>query len=159
MSTTAKLSATPTLAEIAAVQTANKFGAYNRAEPSRRLARLQRVYAQRLAQQDLLLLVFEEGAPELTLRGETYHVTLRGDLLDEISQPLLVALNKALTDLEREIVLAHQEVAQWAEDAVNDYTDKVDYVPHILALCQPTTPPLATLSYAPSPISHAQQAA
>lgn len=142
MTTTAHLpSATsPTLADIAAAQVASSLFAFDRASASQQLARLQKLYAHRLAQLDTLAYLFDEGTPELTLRGETQQLSLRGSLVADVYAGLRETLDNTLLQLEKDIVAAHQQVAQWAQDVANDYADKPDYVPTILSLCAPAAP-------------------
>ena len=136
----ANLTPTPTLAEIAAAQAASCIFAFDRNSAAQALARLQKLYARRRAQLDLLGGLFDEGTPELTLRGETQQLTLRGELVTDTYAVLRDALDQALLQLEKQIVEAHQQVAQWAADVAADHAGETDYVPHILALCAPDAP-------------------
>ena len=133
---------TPTvLADIATAQAVRPLYAYEGDYPTQRLADLQALYARRRTQLNLLTRLFHEGAPELTLRGETQQLTLPGQLLGETFSALRESLSEALDQLERDIVRAYQEVAEWAaEDAT-----RPTYAPLVLALCEsavtlPTTP-------------------
>ena len=149
----------PSLADIAAAQASNHFFAFDRNHADRELARLQALYARRRAQFDVLAALFDEGTPEITLRGETQQLTLRGALLGDTYTALSEALSTALAQLEKDIVQAHLSVAEWAADIASDYADRIDYAPLVQALCEPagprlvafvspTTPPAAPLALA-----------
>lgn len=158
MNTQPTTNPTFTPAEIAAAQAANapnSSWAYERNAATEEKSRLQVLYARRRAQLGLLAALFEEGTPELTLQGETQQLTLRGELVADTYAVLRDALDKTLIQLEKAIIQAHLAIAQ-QERHVAGYQAKgeADYLPAILALCEPTAP--LTVRLAPEqPTAHA----
>ena len=128
------------LAEIATIQAARPLYAHGRGFADRQLASLQHLYARRRAQLDLLSSLFDEGAPELTLRGETQQLTLRGELLDGVCVTLREAFANVLSQLELAIVHAHQDALAYQAEVAEVAATKPDYAPLLLALCQPSAP-------------------
>jgi len=158
MTTTAHSSNnTPTLAEIAAAQATNNIFAFDRGHAERELASLQALYSRRKAQLVLLCSLFDEGSPEVTLRGEIQQLTLRGELLGDTYTALSESLSNVLAKLEKDIVQAHLNVEQWAADIAGDYAGRTDYAPLVLALCAPAAPLVVRLTPEQS-TTHAQVA-
>lgn len=130
------------LAEIATIQATRTLDAHGRGFAERQLASLQHLYARRRAQLDSLSSIFDEGAPELTLRGETQHLTLRGELVGDTCAALREAFSSVLNQLELDIVRAHQDVAAWKAEVAELAATQPDYAPLVLALCEPGAPAL-----------------
>lgn len=128
------------LAEIAAIQAAHPLDAHGRGFAARHLASLQNLYARRRTELALLGSIFDEGVPELTLRGETQQLTLRGELLGNARATLREAFTDALSQLELAIVRAYQDVITHEADVAEVAATQPDYVPLLLALCQPSAP-------------------
>jgi hypothetical protein len=153
---------TTTLAEVAAAQATARIGAYDRASPARRLERLQSLYARRIDQLNLLYSLFEEGTPKLILQGESQELTLQGELIDGVCTTLAEELDKEIVRLEKAIVEAHIEVAEWTADWASVSDNQPDYTTMILALCQSTpmsvaTPNVGVLPTMPPPLPAGQR--
>ncbi|OGX81991.1 hypothetical protein BEN47_05060 [Hymenobacter lapidarius] len=135
------------LAEIADAQNESNIFAFDRGCIGRHLTRLQRIYATKCAQLEAFYFFFDEGQPDIVLRSGTgKELALRlpaGSQVGDIYSNLRDALDSELRELERQIVLAHQEVERDAyETQLCGHTSngKPDYVPAILALCVPVAP-------------------
>lgn len=133
------------LAEIATIQATRPLDAYGRGFADRHLASLQHLYARRRTQLDLLNSIFDEGVPELTLRGETQQLTLRGELVGNTCATLREAFSNVLNQLELAIVHAHQDAADYQAEVAEVAASQPDYVPLMLALCEPSAPVLPGL--------------
>ena len=139
---------TPSLAEIAAAQAAHAVFAYDRGNEQRRLARLQRIYAAKLAQLENFYTFFDEGQPDVVLRGATGELALRlpaCNQMSEIYSGLRDALDNELRDLERQIVAAHIDIERDRRETEQYGYTEPSYAPAIRALCVPTGPAVAPL--------------
>jgi hypothetical protein len=126
------------LLDIYKAQVENILPAFNKAYSHRALARLQRAYAEKLAEWDMLEYICEMGKPEVTLRLGTHQVAIQ--LPDLVETEIYVVLSKhfheELLNLERRITMAHIDISEEDEEAAPD-NDPIAYVPQIVELCKP----------------------
>ena len=136
--------------EIAAAQAAGFIYASERGSKQRELARRQRIYAAGRAQLEAMLFIFEEGAPELVLRGSATEVVLRlGDAVHDVEPILRDALDKMLGQMEVGIVALHLAIEREEQENLADPSLEDDYTSAVLHLCGFTE----GLSTPPAPVS------
>lgn len=145
------------LAEVAAAQQKRKLFAFDRGQYGRDLARLQRIYASKLAQLEAFHFFFDEGQPDIILRSADQKLALRlpgaCDQVSEIYSGLRDALSEELRGLEEQIVRAHQQVAQeqYEDQHFKRPDEEPDYLAAIRALCEPAAPLVVSLPTPPVP--------
>ena len=150
------------LTKIAAAQVAGFTHAFDRGSKQRELARRQRIYAARRADLDAVLFFFEEGTPELVVRGSTTEVVLRlGEAVHDVEPILRDAVDKVLGQMEVDIVALHLAIEREEQENLADPALENDYTSAVLHLCgfaeDLSTPPAPVST--PAPIPARQQVA